>query len=361
MTKEQKIAAFDPNGIGLTNANIFGLPFDYDDSEVIIIPVPWDLTVSNLSGTAYGPQAIFDYSSQIDLFDFDFKDAWKKGFYFSEIPNIFLEKNIQLKPKAERYISFLENGGNVSENKIFLSIQKELNEACKELYLYILEISEKVLKDGKTPIILGGEHSTPLGLMCAIDKTLNNNWGILQIDAHADLRPAYEGFIYSHASIMYNAINNCQNLSKLVSVSVRDLCEQEFRFAETSKGKIIPFYWNELVKNRFGQNKEVLNWDKQCDLIIEQLPNNVYISFDIDGLEPGLCPETGTPVAGGLQLEEAFHLIRKVVSSGRKIIGADLCEVAVGDFPIKDNSKEYNANVGARVLYKLCNAVVYSN
>ncbi len=356
MTKVEKIAAFDPNGVGFTNANIFGLPFNYEESEVIIIPVPWDLTVSYLSGTANGPQAIFEYSPQIDLFDFDFNNAWKAGFYMMEVPSSILETNNTLRSKAESYISFLESGGNVNDDTDFKHTLNELNDACSSLLEYVKSTSEKILNDNKTPIIVGGEHAVPLGLMLALDEQ-NSDWGILQIDAHADLRKAYEGFQYSHASIMYNALKNCKNLSKIVSVGVRDLCQEEYDRA-SSEQRIKAFYWHEIVKNRFSATKKKLDWDTQCTYIIDQLPDKVYISFDIDGLSPDLCPNTGTPVAGGLTSDEAFHLITKLVDSGKTIIGADLCEVSTGQYPIEDTTREINANVGARVLYKLCCASV---
>ena len=90
-------------------------------------------------------------------------------------------------------------------------------------------------------------------------------------------------------------------------------------------------------------------WDSICREMIQELPDKVYISFDIDGLDPKLCPNTGTPVPGGFSFQQAMYLIRKVVESGREIIGFDLCEVAPGD------EGDWDANVGARVLYRLNN------
>ncbi|WP_317175203.1 agmatinase family protein [Hymenobacter qilianensis] len=203
------------------------------------------------------------------------------------------------------------------------------------------------LDAGKAVAVLGGDHSTPLGYIHALAER-HEEFGILQIDAHCDLRPAYEGFEYSHASIMYNALQLPQ-VKKLVQVGIRDFCQQEAELAERSNGRIIMFPERFLREELYGGK----SWRKECKKIIAQLPQKVYISFDIDGLDPKLCPGTGTPVPGGLEFEEALYLIRMVVRSGREIIGCDLNEVAPGD-------TDWNGIVGARLLYQLCNWMAVS-
>jgi agmatinase len=177
----------------------------------------------------------------------------------------------------------------------------------------------------------------------------HEEFGILQIDAHADLREAYEGFTYSHASIMYNALK-LKQVKRLVQVGIRDIAESEVELVRSSNGRIITFY-DTMLKDALYKGA---SWKKQCKKIIAQLPQKVYISFDIDGLDPKLCPGTGTPVPGGLEFEEALYLIRALVNGGHKIIGFDLCEVAPGN-------SQWNGNVGARLLYKLCNLMYVSN
>jgi agmatinase len=202
------------------------------------------------------------------------------------------------------------------------------------------------MKQGKLVGVLGGEHSTPLGLIEAIDAQ-NKPFGILQIDAHADLRDAYEGFEQSHASIMFNALKNCPNLTKLVQVGIRDIAQSEVDLIENSNGRISTYFdWN-IKEGQFNGE----TWASQIDAIITDLPENVYISFDIDGLSPELCPNTGTPVAGGFKLEEITYLLFKLAESGKKIVGFDLNEVAPG----KDD--DWDANVGARALWNLVCAV----
>lgn len=175
------------------------------------------------------------------------------------------------------------------------------------------------------------------------------NFGILQIDAHADLRKSFEGFEHSHASIMFNALG-IQQISKIVQVGIRDYCEEEAARTAQSEGRVLPFS-NQVIRHRLYGGE---SWASICDEIIEALPENVYISFDIDGLDPKLCPNTGTPVPGGFELQETFFLIRRLIESGRKIIGFDLVEVAPGN-------DDWDGNVGARVLFKLSNLMLQSN
>jgi len=148
---------------------------------------------------------------------------------------------------------------------------------------------------------------------------------------------------YSHASIFCNALK-IKNISKLVQIGVRDFCEEEYNFVENNKKRISLFTDYEIKKDLFeGKSLKRIFND-----IVSELPENVYISFDIDGLIPNLCPNTGTPVPGGFTLEEVTFLFETIQSKGKKIIGFDLCEVA------PEKGGEWDGNVGARVLYKLC-------
>jgi agmatinase len=227
------------------------------------------------------------------------------------------------------------------DKKINKKLLEEINADCQELNTYVKEITEKLLDDGKIVGVVGGEHSVPLGYLQALSEKYKD-FGILHIDAHSDLRDAYEGLEFSHASIFFNALK-IKNISKLVQIGIRDFCEQEHELVKKEKGRVVVFTDYEINKSLF----EGSTWEKVCDNIIKNLPKNVYISFDIDGLLPYLCSNTGTPVPGGFTIDKMVYLLEKLISSGKKIIGFDLCEVAPG----KD---EWNGNVGARILYKLC-------
>lgn len=345
-SKADKIAQFDVNGVGSTTGNLFGLPFTYEESAVAIIPVPWEVTVSYKTGTANGPQAVLNASPQLDLYDFDYPKAWQHGFFMLPIDKTWLQKNEDLRFRAANYIKFLEEGGDIETHQGMQRILEEINENCTVLKDWVKEQCQMFINDGKIPMVLGGDHSTPIGLLEALSEKYQQ-FGILQIDAHADLRKAYEGFTYSHASIMYNAVQ-LPSVSKLIAVGVRDVCEAEVTFAKNNE-KITTFYDHEIKQAvRIVCNK---TWHQQCQAIIDELPDKVYVSFDIDGLMPSLCPNTGTPVVGGLQFYEAVYLLQLLIKSDRKIIGADLCEVAPDT---SDKANEWDANVGARILYKLC-------
>ncbi|WP_299699942.1 agmatinase family protein [uncultured Pontibacter sp.] len=346
-SKEQKIANFDPNGVGDVNGGLFGLPFTVEESEVVLIPVPWEVTVSYSAGTAAGPQAIKEASPQLDLFEPAIKEAWKLGIAMEEISEDWAAVSDNLRQKAENYINWLEEGSPESDRSEFENLPAEVTQKGEELLQWLKAKALAHLDKGKLVGVVGGDHSTPLGLMHALAER-HEEYGILQVDAHADLRDAYEGFKYSHASIMFNALQLPQ-VKKLVQVGIRDICQAEAELADQSNGRVTIFYDSVLKENMYEGN----SWKKECKKIIAQLPQKVYISFDIDGLDPKLCPATGTPVPGGFEFEEAIYLIKALVKSGREIIGFDLCEVAPGD-------SEWNGNVGARLLYKLCNWMAVS-
>lgn len=339
MTKNELIAQFDPNGPGVAG-NLFGLPFTPATAEVVIIPVPWEVTVSYHSGTARGPLAVLEASSQVDLALKEIPGAWQLGISILPFPADMQEESEKLRDLSGRHIRALEAGEKLMPGN---PITTKINEASENLNIYVKSTAQKWLKEKKIVGLLGGDHSTPLGLLRALGEQYER-FGILQIDAHADLRKAYEGFTYSHASIMFNALK-LPAIGRLVQVGIRDYCDEELRIIERSMGRVTT-YFDEDMKAQLYQGK---SWENICDRIIQDLSEHVYISFDIDGLNPKLCPNTGTPVAGGLEFEQAIYLLKKLVRSGRKIIGFDLSEVA----PAPDN--DWDANVGARLLYQLCN------
>ncbi len=348
MSKADKIKNFNPNDIGDVNANLFGLPFTTDEAEVVIIPVPWEVTVSYGGGTAAGPEAIFEASFQVDLYDPSVKDAWKIGIAMAEANEDIRNTSEILRPKAEMYIDMFSNGDSVEENEDMAAILKEINAACVNMNAQVKAEVLSYLNKGKIVGLLGGDHSTPLGMMQALAEKFGN-FGILQIDAHADLRDAYEGFEFSHASIMFNALK-IKQVEKLVQVGIRDYCEAEYNIIQNSNGRVETFFDRDIKHAQYNGE----TWNACCERIIASLPQNIYISFDIDGLDPKLCPNTGTPVAGGFETEQILFLIEKLAKSGKKIIAFDINEVSPGD-------DEWDANVGARMLYRIANLVALNN
>ena len=226
---------------------------------------------------------------------------------------------------------------------------KEVNAGSIFLNNWVYEQTKDLLDGGKLVGLLGGDHSTPFGFFKAIAEK-HGDFGILQIDAHCDLRKAYENFNYSHASIMYNALEEIPQLKKLVQVGVRDYCEEEWDYIAGANKRVVTYFDKDISARQY----EGQTWQAIAKEMIDHLPQTVFISFDIDGLDPKLCPHTGTPVQGGFETEQVFYLFKLLMQSGRKVVGFDLNEVGV-------SHDEWDENVGARCLFKLCNMLVASN
>ena len=331
---EEKISKFNPNENGLRDHGIFGLPFSEAESKIVLVPVPWEATVSYRSGTSLGPKAIWEASQQIDLYNEISSDFWKKGIAMLENSMDIFSKSKKVSKKTKKYLAKYADG------TIDQKLQDKINTECEVLNKYIEEKTTDLLNKNKFVGLVGGEHGVILGYLKALAKK-HEAFGILQIDAHTDLRNAYEGLKYSHASIFRNALE-IQNVKKLVQIGIRDLCEEENIFIK-KENRIKIFSDAEIKKEIFTGS----NWASQCEKIIAELPEKVYVSFDIDGFDPSLCLNTGTPVPGGFSFNEMTFLFKKIIESGKEVIGFDLCEVAPG----KD---DWDANVGARILYELC-------
>ena len=343
------LSIFDANGPSNPRNNIFGLPFTEEDARLVILPVPWEVTVSYGAGTSRAAEHIFHASMQVDLFDAETDGAWRKGIYMRSPDKKVLMKSDYLRKEAELYINYTSKGEMLEKNTFMCKSLKEINEGSVLMNKWVYEQTRDLLANGKLVVLLGGDHSTPLGYFKAIAEK-HGDFGILQIDAHCDLRKCYENFVYSHASVMYNALQEIPQLKRLVQVGVRDYSEEEWAYIANSNYQVITYLDRDIKERGF----EGQTWKQIADEIVSHLPDKVYISFDIDGLDPKLCPCTGTPVQGGFEIEQVFYLIKKIVQSGRQFIGFDLDEIGVGE-------TGWDANVGARILWKLCNLLVASN
>jgi agmatinase len=343
------LSTFDPNGPSNPKNNIFGLPFREEESRLVIFPVPWEVTVSYGEGTARAAEHVFHASMQVDLLDSETNDAWRKGIYMRPSDKKILMKSDYLRKEAELYINYTSKGEILEKNSFMCKSLKEINEGSLWLNNWVYEQTRSLLDAGKLVALLGGDHSTPLGYFKAIAERYGD-FGILQIDAHCDLRKCYENFDHSHASVMYNALKEIPQLTKLLQVGVRDYCLEESDYIRNSNSRVIPWFDKDIQERIF----EGQSWKQIADEIVCHLPHHVYVSFDIDGLDPKLCPNTGTPVPGGLETEQVFYLIRQIIRSGRKFIGFDLVEIGIAE-------TEWDSNVGARVLWKLCNLLIANN
>ena len=359
---------FDPSGVGVANGRYFGMPFSNDECPVVLISVPWDATVSYSDGTAEGPEAIVNASVQVDLYDEDIpgSDSFKIGTdetlidlgedYGPDQRQIKASDYIKslsedARQKARRIIDCLAGGGEL--DKELLRLQEDVNQSSQAVNYLVEQICKGLLSQGKIPGVVGGEHSVTFGAVKAAASCLpeGQKLGVLQFDAHADLRNAYEGFEHSHASIMFNVLSKIDNIGHLTQVGIRDFCAEEHDTVKR-EGRISAFTDKQL-KDCLSDGEA---WKSICTRIVDTLPENVYVSFDIDGLDPSLCPNTGTPVPGGLSFQDAVYLLR-MVASRRKIVGFDLCEVAPayakGEASVGGKENEWDANVGARLLHKM--------
>jgi agmatinase len=327
--------AFDPNAAASPDSGIYGLPHTPDEAQVVLIPVPFEATTSYGGGTSDGPSAILEASRQVDLFDIEVGRPYAVGIAMLDEPALVRGWNDQARALAEPLIA--------AAGEDQAGVLPKVNALCEQMNVWVLEQSRAWLAKGKVVGVVGGDHSVPFGCIQACAE----KWpglGVLHLDAHADLREAYQGFTWSHASIMFNVMTRIPQVKKLVQVGIRDFGEAEYNFIVASNGRVKTFYDAALKAGQFAG----MPWRDEVDNIVRELPQNVYLSFDIDGLDPTLCPHTGTPVPGGLSFAQACALVEGVVRAGKRIVGFDLNEVA----PSADGG-DWDGNVGARLLYKM--------
>lgn len=340
------MCAFDPDAAAAPGSGIFGLPTTWDDARIVCIPVPSEITTSYGGGCANGPDAILAASHQVDLCDHQFGAIYAHGIFMDVNPVTAAIRDMSVRA-GEVAQPMIERGGagpaDVGRAQSVDSLGGSLNTAIEAETM-------SVLAGGKVPGIIGGDHACPFGAIKACADRIGD-FGILQVDAHMDLREAYEGFTWSHASIMYNVMERIPQMTKLVQVGIRDYGAGERAYAEAHAGRIVVHYDMDWCRAR----DDGASMASLCARAVEALPERVWVSFDIDGLDPSLCPHTGTPVPGGLGFNDACILLETLARSGRRIVGFDLCEVSPGP-----DGDEWDANVGARILYKLCGAAVTS-
>jgi agmatinase len=267
-----------------------------EKSQVAIIPFGFEATTTYGQGADLGPEAILQASSQVELFDEELWQETNQKIAIATLPVKKPTKNILL---AKKQLS-----GEVA----------------------------KVLKLKKIPITLGGEHSITPFIIEAYKKFGFGEFSILHFDAHADLRDGYLGQKYSHAA----AMRRCLDFDgiNLVQIGIRNISNEndELVFWKSNQAKI----------KTFGV-KDKKSW--QLEEIIKFLKKDVYISFDVDALDPSIMPSTGTPEPGGLDWFETIDILRAVCQQ-RNIIGADFVELA----PIKNfNAPDF---LVAKLIYK---------
>lgn len=341
---------FDPSQVAIKNGAYFCFDGTAAEADFVFFSIPWDVTTSYRPGTRLGPNHVLDASAQVDLYSPDLKNVWELKLGTLDYSTHWDATSLRMREKAARYIEFLENGGDPSHSAPMAALLSEVNAEGEKLHAWAYETAKTWIQKGKTLLTVGGDHSVSLGPIKAYSEKYPN-LSVLHFDAHADLRVAYEGFTHSHASIM-DHVMRLPGVARLVQVGIRDVSQVEIERIQSDKKVKTYFDWD--VKKRMYSGEA---FSKIADEMISHLGPTVYISFDIDGLDPKLCPHTGTPVPGGLEFEQATYLIHKIVDSGRKLVGADLVEVA----PNPANSDDqWNGNVGARILFQMLIAAARS-
>lgn len=337
------MAALDPDAPG-TGDGLYGLDVDPRTCRVQVIAVPWEATASYGRGTRNGPDAILRASAQVDLSDVDFGEVWRDGVGLVNLGGHVEELADQVETHA---LAVIESGGEHPD------LASRVDHAADMVASMVQSEAERILAEGRVPAVLGGDHSTPYGLHAAICRH-HPGVGFLHIDAHADLRDAYLGFRHSHASIFFNTLQ-LPGAGRLVGVGYRDMGSAERRrIAEDDR--ITAFFDHEIGREKAAGGA----WMDIVARIVAALPDKVHISVDIDGLDPSLCPHTGTPVPGGLAFHELVELLR-AVAEARTVVGFDLVEVGPERWPLRDRDRDgFDAIVGARVLYKLAGCAMRS-
>lgn len=335
---------FDPDA-PITNGQLFGLPHTRDEAQVVVVGVPFDATSSYGVGSSAGPAAIREASAQLDLHDRRFGAIWQRGIHMTPTSTPAIEKlNADTRALAAPII---ERGGPGLNDRNTIEL---IDNACERVESFVYDHVRAILDDDKTPAVLGGEHAVSEGAIRACAEA-RGPIGVLQIDAHMDLRESYLGMRYSHASVMHSVMTRRPMVTNLVQVGIRDYCEAEAQLVDQlnreSPGRIEVFYDDDMADHL----AEGESWGSMCRRIVSALPERVYVTIDIDGLDPGLCPNTGTPVPGGLNWNQLGVLLDELHRSRSRVVGFDVVEVAPAGEP---RGGEWDANVGARVLYRMC-------
>ncbi len=310
--------SFDPDGAARPGSGVFGLDSPPDRAAVRILGVPFDGTASYRKGTASGPAAILAASHQVELFDLA-QESWPKGDGRPWTAGIHLE--------IDSGVDGTSSGEAINER--------------------VGTWTRERLEADQLPVILGGEHSVPFGAIRAATERFGE-LGLVHFDAHADLRVAFEGHRWSHASILHNVLEELPEVESVLSIGLRDLGEGELQAIRESCGRVLAIFdhqWAEWRREGIDLARRVLD-------ALALLPDTLWLTFDVDGLDPSLCPNTGTPVPGGLSWNEVDLWLGALVDSDKRIAGLDLCEVSPGPNP-DPATDSWDAIVGARLLYRL--------
>jgi agmatinase len=263
--------------------------YNYAESAVIILPVPYDETSTWMRGADKGPDAILEASVNLEFYD--------------------------IETSSEAHLKGIHTVEPVSEKS---TPEKLVNEVYKR--------TAELLADNKFPVTIGGNHTVPIGTFKAVSEKYKD-LTILQLDAHADLRQEYEGSEYNHACAMARA----REFAPIVQVGIRSMSEGELPYADKDR----MFFAHQLYYDK-----------KLYARAIDQLNSNVYITIDLDVFDPSVMPSTGTPEPGGPDYFELMHFLRDVIKK-RNVVGFDVVELC------PTNTNKSPDFIAAKIIYQL--------
>lgn len=284
----------------MNNRTYAGIPDQYaklETAKVVLIPVPYDGTSTWQKGADRGPEAFLAASDNMELYD-------------------------------------IETDSEVYKEGIFLTDAVTENASPEAMVDAVHQTTKQYINKNKFVTLFGGEHSISIGTIRAFNECFNN-LTVLHIDAHADLRKEYEGSSCNHACAVYEA----NQTTNLVQVGIRSMDISEKR--EMNLDKV--FFAHDMAVN-----------DDWVDDVIDQLTNNVFITFDLDAIDPSLMPSTGTPEPGGLFYYETLDFLKRVFEA-KNVVGFDIVELC-------PNSTEKSADfLAAKLYYKMLSYKFASN
>jgi agmatinase len=263
--------------------------YSYSESEIIILPVPYDETSTWMRGADKGPEAILQASVNLEFYD--------------------------VETSSEAHLAGI--------NTVEPLFEKESpSKLVDSVYIKTLSL----LSDNKFPVILGGNHTVSIGAIKAFSEYFDN-LSVLQLDAHADLRPEYEGSVFNHACAMARA----REFAPIVQVGIRSMSAGEVSYIKRDR----IFYSHELY------------YDKSLYLkALDKLSDNVYITIDLDVFDPSIMPSTGTPEPGGPAYLEILHFMRDVINT-KNVVGFDIVELCPSE---TNKSPDF---IAAKIIYQL--------
>ncbi len=275
-----------------TNITYAGIPENYaalETSKIVLIPVPYDGTSTWGKGADKGPEAFLEASENMELYD-------------------------------------IETDSEVYKNGVFLSEPVTVNATPEAMVDAVHQETKRFIKKNKFVTIFGGEHSISIGTIRAFNEMFPN-LTVLHIDAHADLRKSYEGSACNHACAVYEASQN----TNLIQLGIRSMDAKEKSVMDLDK----TFFAHEMAID-----------DTWMDAAIDQMTENVFITFDLDAFDPSILPSTGTPEPGGLFWYETLDFLKQVFTE-KNVVGFDIVELCPNNV---DRSSDFLA---AKLYYKM--------